>query len=45
MKNKKNYNIPHVGSVKIGDNVTIGSNCSIDRGTINDTVKYATYLD
>ena len=33
-----NYNIPHVGSVIIGNYVTIGSNCSIDRGTINNTI-------
>jgi UDP-3-O-[3-hydroxymyristoyl] glucosamine N-acyltransferase len=30
--------IPHVGSVRIGDNVDIGANCSVDRGTIDDTV-------
>lgn len=30
--------IPHVGRVVIGDNVRIGSNCCIDRGTIEDTV-------
>lgn len=33
-----NYNIPHVGRVIIENNVSIGSNCSIDRGTINDTI-------
>ena len=30
--------ISHLGSVKIKDNVRIGSNCSIDRGTIDDTI-------
>ena len=30
--------IPHIGSVSILDNVSIGSNCSIDRGTIDNTV-------
>tara|TARA_Y100000389_G_scaffold204820_1_gene259902 strand:- start:12223 stop:13179 length:957 start_codon:yes stop_codon:yes gene_type:complete len=32
------YNIPHIGKVLIGDNVTIGSNTCIDRGTIDATV-------
>ena len=35
---KIHYSIPHVGKVIIKDNVLIGSNCTIDRGTINDTV-------
>ena len=30
--------IPHIGGVVIGENVRIGSNCCIDRGTINDTI-------
>ncbi len=30
--------IPHVGGVEIGNNVRIGSNCCIDRGTIDDTI-------
>ena len=30
--------IPHIGRVVIGDNVRIGSNCCIDRGTIDDTI-------
>lgn len=34
----KHYKIPQVGGVRIGDDVEIGSNCSIDRGTMNDTV-------
>jgi UDP-3-O-[3-hydroxymyristoyl] glucosamine N-acyltransferase len=29
---------PHIGGVRIGDNVEIGSNTSIDRGTLDDTV-------
>ena len=31
-------NIPHTGKVIIGDNVSIGSNTCIDRGTISDTI-------
>lgn len=30
--------IPHVGSVRIGDDVEIGANTTIDRGTLDDTV-------
>jgi UDP-3-O-[3-hydroxymyristoyl] glucosamine N-acyltransferase len=30
--------IPHVGRVVIGDNVRIGDNCCVDRGTVEDTV-------
>ncbi len=30
--------IAQLGAVRIGDDVEIGSNCSIDRGTIDDTV-------
>ena len=29
---------PHFGSVEIGDHVDIGSNCTIDRGTLNNTI-------
>jgi len=32
------HKIPHIGSVRIEDNVWIGSNCCIDRGTFNDTI-------
>tara|TARA_B100001758_G_C18377780_1_gene595372 strand:- start:45 stop:1118 length:1074 start_codon:yes stop_codon:yes gene_type:complete len=32
------HRIASFGSVKIGDNVEIGSNCSVDSGTINDTI-------
>ena len=34
---KKHFPIPHIGDVIIGNNVSIGSNCCIDRGTINNT--------
>lgn len=30
--------VPHLGIVRIGDDVEIGSNCVIDRGTFRDTV-------
>ena len=30
--------IPHIGSVVIGENVEIGSNTVIVRGTLNDTI-------
>jgi UDP-3-O-[3-hydroxymyristoyl] glucosamine N-acyltransferase len=30
--------IPQVGNVIIGDNVEVGSNCSVDRGTIGSTI-------
>ncbi len=32
------FKIPSIGSVLIGDNVEIGANTAIDRGTIEDTV-------
>ncbi|MFC1480970.1 UDP-3-O-(3-hydroxymyristoyl)glucosamine N-acyltransferase [Candidatus Neomarinimicrobiota bacterium] len=34
----KHHKIPHIGRVVIGENVEIGSNCSIDRGSLRDTV-------
>lgn len=34
----KIFKIPSIGSVKISDNVEIGANTAIDRGTIEDTV-------
>jgi len=37
-KKGKHHRIPHVGNVHIGNNVIIGSNCTIDRGTIDDTI-------
>jgi len=30
--------LPHIGSVVIEDNVEIGSNCTIDRGMVGDTI-------
>lgn len=36
--NHKIFKIPSIGSVKICDNVEIGANTTIDRGTIEDTV-------
>lgn len=30
--------VPQLGAVRIGDDVEIGSNCSIDRGALEDTV-------
>jgi UDP-3-O-[3-hydroxymyristoyl] glucosamine N-acyltransferase len=30
--------IPHIGTVIIGDNVLIGANCTIDRGSIANTI-------
>jgi UDP-3-O-[3-hydroxymyristoyl] glucosamine N-acyltransferase len=38
--------IPHLGNVKIGDRVEIGSNCAIDRATLKSTyVRSGTKLD
>jgi len=36
--NNKFYFIPHIGLVEIHDNVYIGSNCTIDRGSFGNTV-------
>ena len=36
--NKGHIKIPQVGQVVIGDNVEIGANCCIDRGSTNNTV-------
>ena len=33
----KNFKIPHIGKVLIDDNVEIASNCTIDRGSVDDT--------
>lgn len=30
--------VPHIGAVRLGDDVEIGANTTIDRGTIDDTV-------
>lgn len=34
---RRNYRIPHTGRVVIEDRVVIGANCTIDRGTFNET--------
>ena len=42
----KNIKFPHVGKVIIRDNVEIAANCTIDRGSIDDTIiGKNTYLD
>ena len=33
----RNLDIPHLGRVFIGDDVTMGSHCAVDRGTLGDT--------
>tara|TARA_B100001063_G_C16758160_1_gene554363 strand:+ start:1538 stop:2509 length:972 start_codon:yes stop_codon:yes gene_type:complete len=44
--NGKNIKFPHIGSVVIEDNVEIASGCTIDRGSIDNTViGNNTYLD
>jgi UDP-3-O-[3-hydroxymyristoyl] glucosamine N-acyltransferase len=30
--------VPHIGGVRLGDDVEIGANTTVDRGTIGDTV-------
>ena len=43
---KKNIKFPHIGKVIIEDDVEIGSGCTIDRGSIDNTViGKNTYLD
>ncbi len=38
--------IPHLGNVKIGDRVEIGSNCAVDRATLTSThIRSGTKLD
>ncbi len=45
LKNK-NIKFPHIGKVIISDNVEIASGCTIDRGSVDDTVIGSnTYLD
>ena len=34
----KNFRVPHIGKVILEDNVEIGASCTIDRGSIGDTV-------
>ena len=36
--NEKNLRYPHIGIVKIGENSEIGSGCTIDRGSMSNTV-------
>ncbi|MFN9068826.1 MAG: UDP-3-O-(3-hydroxymyristoyl)glucosamine N-acyltransferase [Bdellovibrionales bacterium] len=36
-KNGQHHKIPHLGKVVIEDNVEIGANCAIDRGTLGET--------
>ena len=44
--NQEHSLIPHIGNVVISDYVSIGSNCCIDRGTIDDTmIGHNTYID
>ena len=35
---EKNMRTPHIGKVILKDNVEIGANCTIDRGSVSDTV-------
>ena len=43
---KQNLKFPHIGKVIIKDNVEIASGCTIDRGSVDDTViGENTYLD
>ena len=42
----KNIKFPHIGKVVIDDDVEIGSSCTIDRGSVDDTyIGKNTYLD
>ena len=42
----KNFKIPHMGKVVIEDEVEIASGCTIDRGSVDDTIiGLNTYLD
>ena len=44
--NLKNIKFPHIGKVVIDDDVEIGSSCTIDRGSVDDTyIGKNTYLD
>ena len=43
---KKNLKFPHIGKVIIKDNVEIASSCTIDRGSVDDTmIGENTYID
>ena len=35
---EKNFRFPHIGRVILRDKVELGSNCTIDRGSIGDTI-------
>ena len=35
---EKNLKFPHIGKVILKDNVELGANCTVDRGSIGDTV-------
>ncbi len=35
---EKNFRFPHIGRVILKDNVELGANCTIDRGSIGDTI-------
>ena len=37
-KKNENFKFPHIGKVVIMDNVEIASNCTIDRGSVDDTI-------
>ena len=37
-KNDKNFKFPHIGKVVVGNYVELASNCTIDRGSVDDTV-------
>ena len=42
----KNFKFPHIGRVIVEDNVEIASSCTIDRGSVDDTIiGKNTYLD
>lgn len=42
----KNIKFPHIGKVMISDDVEIGTGCTIDRGSVDDTIiGKNTYLD
>ena len=42
----KNFRFPHIGRVILKDNVELGANCTIDRGSIGDTIiEENTFLD
>ena len=42
----KNIKFPHIGKVLISNDVEIASNCTVDRGSVDDTqIGNNTYLD